>query len=96
MITEKTIHFDMKPAARLERECYIVCQLFDGYGGFVYEVANRWSYAVLFHFAFRGDRWPDDENAFETVCDLKDGIYWLKNYGKNIPEYKRWIRISTF
>jgi len=84
----------MKPAARIERECWILSQLFEGYGGYIYEVINRWSQAVLFHFAFRGERYPNDENEFETVWDLDDGIYWLKNYGKDIPEYERWIRIN--
>ena len=84
----------MKPPARIERdECWIVSQLFHGYGGYVYEVAERESLTIYYHFAFRGEQWPTDENEFETVFDLEDGIYWLKNYGSNKPEYERWIQI---
>jgi len=86
----------MKPAAKIERDgCWIVSQLFHGYGGFVYEVANKESLVVYFHFAFRGEKWPEDKNDYETVWDLNDGIYWLKNYGNDKPEYERWTRIKT-
>ena len=81
----------MKPAARIERECWILSQMFEGYGGYIYEVINRWSHTVSFHFAFKGDRYPDDENEFEVVDDLEDGIYWLKNYGNNKPDYERYV-----
>ena len=84
----------MKPAARIERECWIVSQLFNGYGCYIYEVVNRWSQAVLFHFAFKGEKWPADENDFETVCNMSDGIYWLKNYGKDRPGYERYLKIN--
>ena len=69
---------DMKPEARIEHDCWILSQLFDGYGGYVYEVANRWSNAVLYCFAFRGDRIPDDDSLFEGVMNLRDGVEWLK------------------
>ena len=77
------IHFDMKPAARIERGCWILSQLFDGYDGYVYEVINRFTEHVLFHFAFKGKVYPIDVNDFETVLNFEDGIYWLKNYCKN-------------
>ena len=84
----------MKPAARIERECWIVNQLFEGYDGYVYEAANRWSGHVVHRFAFKGKRWPDNENEFEDVFDLNDGIYWLKNQGKNRPIWERYGQID--
>jgi len=68
----------MKPASRIDRDCWIISQLFDGYGGYVYEFANRWSFAVLFCLAFKGDMFPADENGIEIVLNMNEGINWLK------------------
>ena len=81
----------MKPAARIERECWIVSQLFEGYGGYIYEVTYRWSGYVLFCFAFIGEKWPGEDD-FETVRDMADGIYWLRNYGKDRPVWERYLQ----
>ena len=72
-------HSNMKPEARIERECWIISQLFEGYGGYIYEIANRWSFTILFCFAFKGDKFPVDENVIEVVLNMNDGIDWLKN-----------------
>lgn len=88
----------MKPPARIERECWIVSQLFEGYDGYVYEAVNRRSLAVCFHFVIRGNRLPDgdhalermlDEHTFETVLNLKDGIHRLKNHVRIMAERER-------
>ncbi|MDR1122227.1 MAG: hypothetical protein LBM08_15135 [Dysgonamonadaceae bacterium] len=71
----------MKPSSRIELDCWILSQLFEGYGGYVYEAANRWSKSVYFIFVFKGEKWPDDKTGFEIVMDLVDGIHWLKNNG---------------
>ena len=88
---------EMKPAARIERKSCIISQLLEGYGGYIYEVIDRWSGAELFQFAFRGDRWVfPEENHYGTGWDivhgLNDGIYWLKNHGNGRPEYERYLQ----
>ena len=83
------------PSKIVVRDFWAVSQLFEGYGGYVYEVINPYSNCVYEIFAFIGDKFPTGKDDFEVCWDLNDGIYWLKNYGKNIPEWKRWINIKT-
>jgi hypothetical protein len=101
--SSRKIRFEMKPPARIERECWIVSQLFEGYNGYVYEVANRWSLAANFVFAFKGNRFPenDDElkmmlndNTFDAVLNIKDGIEWLKYHTQIMAEQEKWLAVA--
>ena len=85
----------MKPAARIERNCFVLNQLFHGYGGYIYEVVYAYTNSVWWLFSFKGEEWPADENSFELVRDFNDGIYWLKNFSNDkMLGYERWLQMN--
>ena len=82
---------NMIVAARIDAECWIISQMFSGYGGYVYEVLNRWSNANLYYFAFIGDKMPSPDDFETEKCEIvltfDEGIKYLK--GKlSFWEYK--------
>ena len=58
---------------------WTVSQLFEGYGGYVYEVVNPCSGVAYYLLAFNGDKFPSENDKCEVCFDLRDGIYFLKN-----------------
>jgi hypothetical protein len=69
----------MKPFAKKLCDGWInVSQMFEGYGGYVYEMSNIWSGHVLGVFAFVGSAFPESPEDLEFVLNLSDGIKWIK------------------
>jgi len=80
----------MKPPVRTTMNGFwVVSQLFEGYDGYVYEVVNPCSHHVVELFAFKGEKFPSEDDKFEVFFDLNDGIYWLKN---NETRHERFLR----